>query len=101
MAIYGNGANLTSLPSSAPTSSQVGTATASLGAGVVGSYALCQYEPDGVGINAGDTTSGNNLRYAAASGNRNNAPGGTWRAMGSMPASSTPEVKTSVWLRIS
>ena len=99
MAIYGNGANLTSLPSSAPTSAQVGTATINLGAGAVGTYGFVTQTNKTGQSDAGATASGN-LRYGCANGQSNNSLGGTWRSMGYHYQGGTPE-KTTLFIRIS
>ncbi len=84
------------LTSAAPTSAQVGTATAGLSLGAVGSYAWLGSSSTGVFV-AGSTYSGSSLHYAgflstsvyvddtaAVIDNNDSAttPSGTWRAMG-------------------
>ena len=102
MAIYGSGANLTNLPSSAPSSSDVGTANAGLSAGAVGTYAfgLNYNYSGGFQPSAGNTTS--TFRYNNSHGNNTGSgnASGTWRAHGSMASGSDNE-RTTVWLRIS
>jgi hypothetical protein len=89
-AFAGSGASLTSLP--APTSAQVGSATADLAAGAVGSYAFLVLALDtDTDYAAGNTFAGSNLRYAGASATTSGSspvvpssgtPSGTWRNMG-------------------
>lgn len=81
--------------------------------GSVGSYAWLGYPTSSQNINAGDTESGSNLRYAGtASTNTYNddtaarigystpsTPSGTWRAMGGTGNAS--RYHTTIWLRIS
>ena len=92
-------ANLTSLP--APSSANVGSATAGLGTGAVGTYAILCNNTDWETVNPGGTKSGNDLRYANVEGNINNAPSGTWRCMGYQNANNNRAIKTTGWLRIS
>ena len=104
-----NGAALTNLP--APTSAQVGTATAGVGAGAVGSYALLNSLSVAT-RNSGATVAGSNLRFAntytqnANVGYSTETPSGTWRLMGNTgnydaTLTSTINVQASLWLRIS
>ena len=105
-----SGAALTNLP--APTSAQVGTATAGLAYGAVGSYGLffC-----GSTLSPGSTIAGSSLQPSNTYQNGSNwggatvygAPSGTWRLMGqtayyngtiSFVGSS---IQASVFLRIS
>jgi hypothetical protein len=106
-----SGAALTSLP--APTSAQVGTATAALAYGDVGSYGLFQCISAGQ-RGGGSTVAGSSL-YPANAFSYNVAgyasvygqPSGTWRLMGSTgyysgsTALTREDMHTSVWLRIS
>ncbi len=75
--------------------SAVRSATASISAGAVGSYALLNAFDTSAQFEPGDTTSGSNLRYANSIGDVNepassgvaststiSAPSGTWRCMG-------------------
>jgi hypothetical protein len=122
----GNGTSESvTLPSSAPTAAQVGSATASLGTGAVGTYALLKSTSTAT-QNPGSTRAGSGLDYAAASeenyANRvgrdydhnaftTTSPAGTWRCMGYLKAdqvSTTYKTHTPVytggttlWLRIS
>ena len=91
------------IASSDPTSAQVGTATAGLGAGAVGSYGFLNAST-GV-INFGETLAGSNLRPVGISDSgytitQNIVQAGTWRCMGYSPYGS-PETVTTLWLRIS
>jgi hypothetical protein len=97
----GNGSGLTNLPSSAPTTAQVGAATAGLADGAVGSYAALTSN-ENVERFAGHTRAGSGLRYVAFNGsNSGTSPSGTWRLMGYSVAGSFGEQAGSVWLRIS
>ena len=87
MAIYGSGANLTNLPSSAPTTSQVATAMSGASVGSVGSYAFLARNNDSAGtfVRAGATESASNLEWGSTGGGRDTIGGataGTWRCMG-------------------
>ena len=95
---WGNHASagyLTSAP--APTTAQVGSATAGLSEDAVGSYALMNAFGTSTQFDPGDTTSGANLRFANSIGDVNEpnssgiaqtstiaAPSGNWRCMGSV-----------------
>ena len=98
-------------PVPAPTTAQVGTATADLAAGAVGSYALLNSLSVAT-RSSGATVAGSNLRYAntytqnANVGYSTETPSGTWRLMGNTgnydaTLTSTTNVQASVWLRIS
>jgi hypothetical protein len=104
-----DGSALTNLP--APTSEQVGTATAGLAAGSVGSYALLNSLSVAT-RNSGATVAGSNLRFAntyaegSTVGYSTQTPSGTWRLMGNTgnynaTLTSTSNVQASLWLRIS
>ena len=79
-----------------PTTTQVGTATASIAVGAVGSYGFFTF--NGVGTpTTGSTTAGANLAYSSVSSGgtiSSGSPTGTWRLMGYGD-------RNSVWLRIS
>ena len=118
-----------SAPASAPSSAQVGSATAGLAVGAVGTYAFLMYGADvGLGtteIPTGSTMSGSSLRYAGELGGASTgaalstttnslsstsavtktAPSGTWRSMGffyNKRLSSTNYARgMTLWLRIS
>jgi hypothetical protein len=95
---------------SAPTTAQVGAATAALAAGDVGSYAWLTYQTASGAVAVGTTFSGANLRFhgvvvvnadaAGACGVWGGAPSGTWRCMGSNGANGG-RYPTNIYLRIS
>ena len=105
-----NGSALTNLP--APTSAQVGTATAGLAYGDVGSYGLFYC---GTTISPGSTIAGSSLQPANTYQSGSNwggatvygAPSGTWRIMGQTGYytgtlyATTANVLASVFMRIS
>jgi hypothetical protein len=107
-----NGSALTNLP--APTSAQVGTATAGLAAGAVGTYVFARRTSSTDTFSFGATVAGSglfphgiNLLDSGAGNQTGTAPGsalsGTWMAMGSagtagVNANYRP---ASLWLRIS
>ena len=79
-----------------PTTAQVGTATASISVGAVGSYGFFTYTGAGT-PNPGTTTAGSNLNYSSVSSGgtiSSGSPTGTWRIMGYGD-------RNTVWLRIS
>jgi hypothetical protein len=88
----GSGAAPSWATPAAPTTAQVGTATAGLAAGDVGSYAFLVLALDtDTDYTAGNTFAGSNLRYAGASATTSGSspvipssgtPSGTWRNMG-------------------
>jgi hypothetical protein len=99
----GDGSALTGI-STTPTTAQVGTATAGLALGAVGSYALLAVTPaaDNVIRNPGSTLAGSSLDYANANRAGSTSPAGTWRLMGHINSAGTYfSINTSVWLRIS
>ena len=92
-----DGSALTGI-STTPTSSQVGSATAGLSTGAVGTYAFLMYRVAST-LTPGQSVSGSSLRYGSvSSGNLVNtsghsvtntgatAPSGTWRCMGQKPS---------------
>lgn len=111
-AFVGSGSGLTSIP--APTTTQVGSATAGLAAGAVGSYAFATVHNGSAIYDFGDTVGGSSLhaagyRFAGTSTTSavferdGVARSGTWRCMGfgpymSITSNSKP---TTLWLRIS
>ena len=105
-----NGSALTSLPSSAPTSSQVISAYAGAitGTNLTGSYALFRRTGD-VGIGNNDITPGSNyggnyFKYANCNGAPSGSPtpSGTWKLLGrSENNAGGDRDKTSLWFRIS
>ena len=103
-----SGEALTNLP--APTSAQVGTATAGLAVGDVGTYAWLGRPSAGTFV-AGTTYAGSGLRYAGtvsvstfsdntAADVNGATPAGTWMAMGSALVTAS-RVATTIFLRIS
>ena len=100
-AFVGDGSGLTNL--SAPTSAQVGAATAGLAVGAVGTYAFLSRQTAGLQILAGDTVAGSTLRYSAGNGNNNGTPAGTWQCVGYVTSSATPgnASASTAFLRIS
>jgi hypothetical protein len=108
-----DGSALTNLPSSAPTTAQVGTATAGLAAGAVGSYAwLTRSTSSATTFSFGTTYAGSDLLpygYNSAAttygqtvttGGAGAAQSGTWRAMGTVSNGQT-DFKHTLFLRIS
>ena len=108
-----NGSALTNLP--APTSAQVGTATAGLAYGDVGTYAYLNINTTG-NLSEGSTFAGSSLSPAgsyvvssmvAGTGQTSGAIrgaatlSGTWRLMGSNNIGATASGKQNVFLRIS
>ena len=105
-----DGAALTNLP--APTTAEVGTATAGLAAGAVGSYAFLS-DLTNTTISAGTTRASSNLYYAgvgitpaantnAYSAGQSGQPSGTWMVMGYAASNgNTGRNNTTLWLRIS
>ena len=111
----GDGGNESvALPSSAPTTTQVGSATAGLAVGSIGSYALLACEANAI-RGPGSTVAGSSLSYAntwnyepaSNSGRSNYTASGTWRLMGQVGTINDTHTNTgdalmvSVWLRIS
>tara|TARA_Y100000114_G_scaffold98881_1_gene92082 strand:+ start:215 stop:766 length:552 start_codon:yes stop_codon:yes gene_type:complete len=103
-----NGSALTSLPSSAPTTSQVMSAYAAgvSGTNVVGAYGFLGRNID-LGIGNNDVTPGSNyagsyFKYASASGAMSGSPtpSGTWKLLGrSENNAGNQEQRTSLWFR--
>jgi len=90
------------VPSSAPTTAQVLSATAGASAGAVGTYAALRDTNTAVKA-AGATRPGSGLRFTNFNGNDANASAsGTWRLMGAAGISgwSSGVMTSSVWLRI-
>jgi hypothetical protein len=108
----GNAATVTTV-----TTAQVGSATAGLAAGAVGSYAFCLLALDtDTDYAAGNTFAGSSLRYAGTSATtsgsstvmaQSGTPSGTWRNMGylqnvsSSGGAGSQRQGYTVWLRIS
>jgi hypothetical protein len=104
-----NGSALTNLP--APTSAQVGTATAGLAYGDVGTYAFFR-GPLSTLVTPGSTYAGSSMQassimnsgtYASTvtSGGNAGAASGTWRAVGGSASSTANVGATTLFLRIS
>ena len=94
----GAGAPTWGLPT--PTTAQIGTATAGLAAGDVGSYAFLRISPNTTAP-TGSTVAGSSLIYSNASGgNDTGVPAGTWRVMG-RTNSTNSAASTTLMLRIS
>jgi len=97
ISISGNAATVTSVPSS-----QVGSSTAGLAAGAVGTYAMARNDSTTNPVTFGATISGADLKPANATGNNvGSALSGTWRCMGYALGESTSGNETTLWLRIS
>jgi len=103
--VRGSAANLTNLPSSTPSNSDILSGVASASAGAVGSYAFLGADNEnnmGGTAYAGDTRSGSYFRYINADGQFSGGPGGTWRCMGYSVQNSNTRIRTTtVWLRVS
>jgi hypothetical protein len=109
--LISNGTSWLSQAPDAPTTTQVLNATAGASLGAVGSYAMLARSADNVTITADDVIAGSNLRYSGFNGfpqstlqsswcGVGGTPSGTWRALGSVIASSQRRAFT-LWLRIS
>lgn len=101
-----NGSALTSLPSSAPTTSQVTSAiagTTASGVGAYGCYKVSDNVNPNVSLNIGNTYAGSNLWPAATGGEPQfSNQSGTFRLMGRINGDNSQATRrTSVWLRIS
>lgn len=99
--ISGNAATVTTAP--APTTTQVGSATAGLAVGAVGSYAFMQNQ-SGSAKAAGGTVAGSSLRFSSANWSLTGTPSasGTWRVMGVFVGSGTGTTNAlTVCMRIS
>jgi hypothetical protein len=111
----GNGTSESvTLPSSVPTAAQVGSATAGLNVGEVGTYAYLVDEINSRATNPGTLRPGSNLRYFGHSVNEvsSNFSGnyfrvygtgatGTWRCMGYSSNHDSGNNGATIWLRIS
>jgi hypothetical protein len=105
----GNGSGLTNLPSSAPTTAQVLTATAGATQDAVGSYAWLATNGEGAGA-AGVNVAASALLFAGAGSNgisgngniveRSGAVSGTWKRMGYQIGYDN-RAKGTLYLRIS
>ena len=84
----------------APTTAQVGSATAGLAAGDVGSYAILKFVPNTTAVE-GTTHAGSSLRFTSGNGSTTGGtPSGTWRIMG-RTQDSTSGNSTTLFLRVS
>lgn len=110
--IAGDGSGLTNLPSTAPTTSDVLSATSGASLGAVGTYAFLRTNSGSTsGVTAGSTYAGSSLRYyAGVDGGSNtntytysygSAPSGTWKAMGTGSDSRYSHWQHTLFLRIS
>lgn len=118
-AVTGDGSGLTNLPSSAPTTAQVLSATAGASAGAVGTYAWLAYNYFAASggspnvRNFGSTEAGGNLIASGAVSTQYNsgtlgAPSsismsvqsGTWMAMGATQSNRNADDGHTIWLRI-
>jgi hypothetical protein len=94
----GNGGNESvALPSSAPTAAQVGSATAGLARGAVGSYAIGRYN-SGSSRALNSTGPGSSIKYYDSGSYYSQGLAGTWRVMGG--SAGTGGVKDIIFLRI-
>jgi hypothetical protein len=103
---------MTPLRSAQAIAAQVGSATAGLAAGDVGSYAFLHDVNNNAARAAGSTVAGSNLLYSAVGNaganvqlsnnwiSASGTPSGTWRLMGSNTLNGVYE-HSSLWLRIS
>ena len=93
----------TTVPSSAPSSSQVGSATSGLAVNAVGTYAylVVPTSADDVARARGSTLAGSSLRYSSGNGSSGVSASGTWRLMGQIAKSTSTAANSSCWLRIS
>ena len=96
-----NGSNLTSLPSSAPSTSQVLSATAGASSNSVGSYALVYYWNSYSSHTHGTNVSGSNMLFSSCAGTVSGTPSGTWKIMGQQQGGSGQPATTTVGLRVS
>ena len=108
-----SGAALTDLPAGAPSTAQVGTATAGLAYGAVGAYGLFQWisagqRAPGTTVAASSLYPANAFSYSIAGyASVYGQPSGTWRLMGSTgyysgsTALTREDMHTSVFMRIS
>ena len=93
---YANSARVANSVSSAV----VGSAITGLGAGEVGSYALCKTKSEYT-TSAGGTLAGSSLYYSSAGGNGiSGSPTGTWRCMGYTKNLNQQADAVTLWLRI-
>jgi len=98
------------IPSGAPTTTEVLSATAGATAGAVGTYAFMEDTGSNVGLDIGDTVAGSGIRYAGVAktetspmdiSSSSTVPSGTWRCMGYIPTVFIATAKyASLFLRI-
>jgi len=93
-----NGSNITSLP--APSSANVGSATAGLAVGAVGTYGFLHKTYSGTQESAGATSTSSGLVWACANGKQSDGPSGTWKNYGYY-YNGGQEGKSTLWLRTS
>jgi len=88
-------------PQSAPSTSEVLTATAGATTGAVGTYAMLKFSTN-TNASEGSTHAGSNLLYSSAGATVifSTSPSGTWRLLG-RTSSVNNETSVSVFLRIS
>jgi len=95
-----NGSNITNLPASAPSTSDVASATAGISADAVGAYTFAQSTAT-TQRNPGNTLAGSSLRYSNGNGNEGGTLSGTWRCMAYSIANANAASRSTQWLRIS
>jgi len=99
--VQGSGANLTNLPSSAPTTAQVASATAGITSGVVGSYALMRHPTTDGSYGNNSTIAGSSIQYSAGGGYSSGNASGTWRIHGRKQGTTPNGNQATVMMRIS
>ena len=95
----GDGSSLTGIATT-PTSAQVGTATAGLAAGAVGTYAALYSKVLSTQRLPNSTLAGSDLGYTNFNGGSHSTLSGTWRIMGIVQSSTAIINNSNVWLRI-
>jgi hypothetical protein len=112
----------TAIPSSTPTTAQVGTASAGFAVGDLGTYAfLCQSTNTATTISYGSNYAGSGFRYAGVAatgsgtddwnitsypaatakiGNSSGTPSGTWKAMGNFTPAANSIQRGTLFLRV-
>lgn len=81
------------------TTTNTPNATAALGSGALGSYAMLTYPGNTAARADGFTLAGSSLRFSSTNGSVGATPAGSWRLMGSLQAAGKAWALTSVWLR--
>ena len=96
-----SGADLTNLP--APTATAIGTGTAQLSAGAVGSYGFFRWaQAPSSGASPGTDVPGSVLQWTNAFGGAQSSPSGTWKNLGRPIGGASPvSYQATVFLRIS